>query len=139
MCSGSDISYRSELLLDSDSLKSLDFNPDYLDEVGSIYNCIPSDLSIGQKLEDQTITTNGGQDITVISNRSVISFETIVTSVGGFDCYLITKDIVTVSSGKKVNTFVKEWFSEEVGLVRTETYSKKGKLKNSEELTEFSN
>jgi len=95
----------------------------------------PSDLKVGDKLNDGTITISFNAPemsmmnmSTVIKNRVVETIESITTPAGTFKCYKISYDIeskvvMTNVSGKAV-----QWFSENVGMVRTESYDKNGKL-----------
>lgn len=107
----------------------------------------PSNISVGQKLNDAGLLisyksrSNGSpipmMNISVnITNRKVEAKETVTTSAGTFDCYKITEDFETKTlfkiKGKSIN-----WFSFEVGSVKTESYKENGKLTGYTELTEI--
>ena len=71
---------------------------------------------------------------TTILNRKVEAVENITTKAGTFKCFKISYDIET----KALMTFRAsgiEWISEDVGIVRSESYNKKGKLTGYTELS----
>lgn len=103
----------------------------------------PNSLSIGQTLPDAeiTITTvsrfSNAHDFKMrIMNREVISEESVTVSAGTFHCYKITYDMKLKSPVKK-KFQVCEYISEGVGKVKTETYTKKGKISSSSLLVEL--
>ena len=74
---------------------------------------------------------------TTIMNRKVEAIEEITTAAGTFQCFKISYDIET----KMLMTFrasAVEWIAEDVGLVRSESYNKKGKLTGYSELKSIS-
>jgi len=92
------------------------------------------DLNPGTTLPDADITvsasSNGMKMFTMtvyINNRKVDAKESITTPAGTFDCYKISYDIET-KIVMKVQAKAVQWISEGIGVVRTETYNKKGKL-----------
>jgi hypothetical protein len=92
------------------------------------------DLNPGTTLPDADITvgasTNGMKmfSLTVfITNRKVEAEESITTPAGTFNCYKISYDIET-KMVMKVQAKAVQWISEGIGVVRAETYNKKGKL-----------
>lgn len=103
----------------------------------------PAKMQVGQELPD------GNLVMTIVSgpipmnmsvkifNRKVEARENITTPAGSYECYKITYDIETKSIMKMTNSAV-QWFSEKVGAVRSETYSK-DKLVGYSELTAFRN
>ncbi len=102
---------------------------------------IPADPKAGQKLKDGelTLTLNDAMKMTTtITNRQVDAVEEITTPAGKFEYFKITYDVATKFvigvKGKAA-----EWYARDVGLVRSETYNKKGKLQGYSELTKFSN
>jgi hypothetical protein len=62
-----------------------------------------------------------------ITNRKVEAVENITTPAGTFECFKITYDIATKMM---VNVKAKgvEWYSKNVGMVKSESYSTDGKL-----------
>lgn len=102
----------------------------------------PSTIKVGQTLPDGSVSmkVSGGlamMDMTVnIINRKVEAFETITVPAGSFECYKITYD-TDVKSFVKVTTTSAEWIAKDVGMVRSETYDKKGKLTGYTVLSKF--
>ena len=137
ICKGNSIFVRSEHL-SVDTLSNGDLYM-YKITTNSPYLEIPNDLSVGKELKGQKASYFDGKVTGEVSNRSVESYELVTTDAGTFKCFTITYNVNAVIYGIKLNRFVKEWFSKEVGFVKTEYYNKKGKLKNSKVLVEFSN
>ncbi len=94
----------------------------------------PSDMTVGQTLPDGNVEiavmANGmkmfGSTIT-IKDRKVEAKETIETPAGSFECLKVTSTVVT-KSVMSIETSTIQWLAEDVGVVKTETLSKKGKL-----------
>ncbi|MGB5237050.1 MAG: hypothetical protein WBN59_05405 [Flavobacteriaceae bacterium] len=105
---------------------------------------LPNDLSAGQLLPDADLLMNVSMEpitmkLTVkIFNREVIGEETVTTPAGTFDCFILSQNTES-KMGVKVSGSSKEWYAPEVGLVKQESYNKKGKKIGSSELTQFSN
>ena len=107
------------------------------------YMADPLNLSVGQKLDDGSVTIdlgNNGQSTSAIEmdiiNRVVEKAETVTTNAGSFDCYKITYDSTVkmkmMGIGIPLHIKVAEWFSPKLGrFVKSETYDKKLKLKGS--------
>ncbi|MBK7029414.1 MAG: hypothetical protein IPH45_09445 [Bacteroidales bacterium] len=103
----------------------------------------PSSLSVGQVLEDASITmaaSSGGMTLmkmTInITNRKVVSSESVTVPAGTFDCYKITYDFET-KMGIKITSTAVQWMNKGAGSVKSETYDKKGKLLGSTVLSEY--
>ncbi|MBE0654983.1 MAG: hypothetical protein IH594_14370 [Bacteroidales bacterium] len=95
----------------------------------------PSSLSVGDALPEGNmnikVRSNGIQVVNMdvnISNRKVEAQEKLSTPAGTFDCYKIT--FVTTAKTKliTVQTQGVEWIAEKVGVVKSESYAKNGKL-----------
>jgi len=71
-----------------------------------------------------------------ITNRKVETIEDISVSGGTFKCYKFSGDVNTVAMGIKVQAKSIEWYAKGVGMVRTESYDKKGNLTGRTELVE---
>jgi len=113
----------------------------------------PSSFSVGDNLEEATFTikmesdnpvlakTMGGGNTMTIHNRKVEKQESISTPAGTFECYKISYDMkseMNVMGFKKTFEFSGiDWISEDVGMVRSESYNKKGKLENYSELISY--
>ena len=104
---------------------------------------IPAKLKAGDVLDNGrvtvTISNNGMKIMTIsvnISNRKVEAIEEITTPAGTFECYKISYDISTkMLITIKASTV--EWYAKNVGVVRSESYNKKGKLTGYTVLTEL--
>ncbi|WP_430468286.1 hypothetical protein [Winogradskyella ouciana] len=103
------------------------------------------DASPGTELEDGTLNVSIGSSGAIgfkmtieITDRKVEKRETLTTEAGEFDCIVISQNISTKMI-VKVRASSKEWYSEGIGLVRSESYNKKGKLMGYSVLTKMEN
>ena len=98
---------------------------------------IPSNLQVGQKLNDGRVTAEiknpaGIKMFTMnvdIKNRKVDAFEKITTSAGTFDCVKISYDM-EMKMLFTIKASAIQWFAKDVGIVKQENYNKKGKLES---------
>ena len=105
---------------------------------------VPSKLSVGETLPDASVRiivrSSGLQimDMTVtIMNRKVEARENMTTEAGTFDCYKISYDVDSKTKLMHMTTKTVEWMAADVGIVRSESYNKKGKLASYSVLTKF--
>lgn len=104
---------------------------------------IPNNLSVGKELADANINVTmnmGAMNMKIEVNttdRKVVGQESITTSAGTFDCYVITANTSSKMMMAKHQMSDKIWLSKGVGIVKQETYSKKGKLESSMQLEKF--
>jgi len=104
---------------------------------------LPNNLEVGQFLPDANVTLTmsvAGMNMkTVVNilNRKVEKKETITTSAGSFDCFVIYSDSQTQAMGINKTFPSRLWLAEGVGMVKQETYQKKGVMSRSE-LTAYS-
>ncbi len=103
-------------------------------EVNSNDLAYPSDMNAGTQLPDADITvgisSNGVKMFTMtvfVTNRLVEAIEDITTPAGTFECYKTSFDMETKMM-VKVQAKSTQWIAEDIGMVRTENYNKKGKL-----------
>jgi len=102
---------------------------------------IPSNLEVGQNLPDGHTTIKvkmgeGNMAMTTMKidvvNRKVEAKENLSTPAGTFECYKITYDTdmnIKVMGFANKSTFSSaEWVARGVGVVKTESYDKKGRL-----------
>lgn len=107
---------------------------------------IPSmDASSGTTLEDGTLTVSMGSDSPIpfkmtieITDRKVETRENLTTPAGEFDCIVLSQKISTKMI-VRIKASSKEWYSPNIGLVRSESYNKKGRLMGYTLLTKFEN
>lgn len=101
---------------------------------------IPSKLNVGDNLGEGsvTITASGApfpMKMTVtITDRKVEGKESLTTPAGTFDCFKISSK-TTVQNQMGVTMTIQlssvEWIAPKVGVVKTESYNKNGKLNGS--------
>ncbi len=96
---------------------------------------IPKNASPGDVLNDGsvTVTVDTGTPIKVtvtvsLSNRKVESKETVVTPAGSFECLKITYDILSQVGFMKVRSSAAEYYNKNHGVIKSESYNKKGKI-----------
>ena len=106
---------------------------------------IPKTLNAGDKLNDGNVhmiaSTNDIQvmDMNIeITNRKVEKIEDVTTPAGTYKCALITYKTSTKMSFMNMTSTSKDWYSPEVGIVKSETYDKNGDLSSSRILTSYS-
>jgi len=105
---------------------------------------LPNDLSVGQQLTDANVTMKismGGMNMNTtvdLINRKVEKQESVTTSAGTFDCYVIYTDNKIKAMMVKQTFPSRVWFAEGVGMIKQESYNKNGKLIGSTQLTAFS-
>lgn len=93
---------------------------------------LPSNMKPGDQLKDAriTISINTGmqgmenmQFTTRITNRKVEAKEKVTTPAGTFDCLRIRSDIESKTGFGDIRMTTIDWFCENVGMVKTETYN----------------
>lgn len=101
---------------------------------------MPAKLTPGQILKDGMITMKFVTDTPMpfsfsveVKNRKVEGLEKITTPAGTFDCVKLSQDIVT-KTGFAITMQSVDYYAENLGAVRTETY-RKGKLMGYTEIT----
>ncbi|GJM35745.1 MAG: hypothetical protein DHS20C18_47460 [Saprospiraceae bacterium] len=101
---------------------------------------LPSDLEIGQVLPDaqtEIQAASGGINLLkmnfVISDRKVEAKESITTPAGTYECYKVNHSMDVKMLVKK-SFQVSTWYNEKVGMVKQETYDRKGRLDSRIEL-----
>lgn len=103
-------------------------------EVDANDMAFPAELSAGQTLPDASITIKvNSSGVTVmtmtvfVNNRKVETKENVTIPAGSFECYKISSDIESKMM-VKVRVHSVQWITEDYGVVKTESYDKKGKL-----------
>lgn len=105
---------------------------------------LPSKLTAGQTLPDAHLEIKAGSGgmnlmkMTIdVTERKVEGKESITTPLGTYDAYKIsytTNTKMLVSKTFKTNA----WYAPKIGMIKQETYDKKGNLEESMVLTKFS-
>ncbi|MRI00560.1 hypothetical protein GH721_08480 [Kriegella sp. EG-1] len=106
---------------------------------------IPNDLSVGQELPDANVKiamNMSGINMNVSvsqTNRKVEKKESVTTSAGTFDCFVLSENSTSKAMGVNLEFQTKTWLADGVGMIKSETYKKNGNLENKMELTKYSN
>jgi len=106
---------------------------------------LPNSLSVGQELPDANMqlkmkmggAINMNTNVETI-NRKVEKQESVTTPAGTFDCYVIYSETRTKMMMTNQTFPSRTWLAEGVGIVKQESYNKKGKLMGSMMLSQFS-
>lgn len=139
-CDGETISIDFQSLLNPEILKQ--YKDMDMELTGSNIE-FPTNLEVGQDLKDANMNMAidlSGMKMNIkldMVDRKVISKESITTPAGTFDCFVLTYT-TEMKMGVKQRFQIKEWVAKGVGMVRSEHYSKNGKLSGYSELTSFS-
>ena len=139
MCDGHKISIDFKSMMNADMFKQ--YKDMDMDITGTNVE-LPNDLQVGQSLKDanMNIAINMGGMIMNMSvdmlNRKVNKKESITTPAGTFNCFALSYDS-EMKMGIKMKFKIKEWIAEGVGVVKSESFSKNGKLMGYSELTSF--
>ena len=103
----------------------------------------PMEAAAGTELKDGSLTVNVGSGgmsmfkmVVNVTDRKVEGRESMKTTAGTFDCIRISQRSSTKMM-VKIEASSKEWYAEEVGMVRSESYNKKDKLTGYSELTKL--
>jgi hypothetical protein len=103
----------------------------------------PTDTSFTGALADGTldvaVSMNGMKIVSMnilIYDREVDKFEQMTTTAGTFNCIKLKQKIRTKAI-VKIEGSSTEWYSEGIGMVRSESYNGKGKLTGYSVLTSF--
>jgi len=110
---------------------------------------LPNNPSVGSELKNGVmvvkVENNNFPIMTMeisVTERTIAAQESITTPAGTFDCIKITYNIETVL-GKAIPIKIKgsgaEWYALGTGIVRSESYDKKGKMIGYTLLTDFKN
>ncbi len=101
------------------------------------------DETVGTNLKDGSLKMNINTgnalnlNMTVfVTDRKIEAKEKTTTSAGDFDCIVLSQNVSTKFLFKMEGAS-KEWYAPEVGMVRSESYNKKGKLTGYSELTKL--
>lgn len=101
----------------------------------------PNMLSVGMELPDASIVMKinmGGMSMsfnTLTTARKVEKKETITTPAGTFECFVVYSETEAKVMMSTQSVPSRAWMAEGIGLVKNESYDKKGKLINQMELT----
>lgn len=120
----------------------LDNYRDFETEISGTKIVIPNNLQVGQELPDASMTmlvNMSGINLRMevsMTDRAVVDRETITTSAGTFDCFVIGYTNI-INMGMNRTTTAKQWISKGVGMVKQEDYNRRGRVTSSSLLTDF--
>lgn len=140
MCDGNKISIDFKSLMNPDMFKQ--YKDMEMDITGTNVE-LPNNLQVGQSLKDANmnmVIDMGGIKMNMsidMLNRKVDNKEFVTTPAGTFNCFALSYDN-EMKMGMKMTFKIKEWIAEGVGVVKSESYNKNGKLMGYSELTSFS-
>lgn len=104
----------------------------------------PTDYTVSSNLPDASIiikASMSGMTVmnieTYVTDRKIENKETIETEAGSFECLKMSQTTEVKSKILNMKTTSKEWFLPGFGVVRSESYDKKGNLTGYTELTSF--
>lgn len=143
MCKDGNFVVDMEQYLDPTQMEEQEENEDISINISFDEITIPSDLSVGKKLADGSVTVEfvGGPIVitntTNITNREVTAHEEISTPAGKFKCYKVEQDISNKMGFITVQVHSIDWIKEGTGTIRSESYNKKGNLQTVTELVEI--
>ena len=141
-CDGSNFSFDMKAMLSGDQTKAMNMKDMEVKTNNASLN-YPTNMTVGSTLPDNEFTADtysGTMKLMGMSfkvtNRKVEGKESITTPAGTFDCFKITsnQDFKTIFN---FNVQMTEWFSPNVGVVKTEAY-RKGSLFSSTLITKIS-
>lgn len=100
---------------------------------------IPANMKVGDDLGggEFKIMASGIANKSTIHYRKVIGEEAITTPAGTFDCMVLEQLSEAKILGMKQSSIMKTWYALNVGDVKTEVYTTKGKLRTRTQLEEF--
>jgi len=129
----------SSFVMNNQNMQMSDFDI----KMGGDFMEIPKNLKVGMDLKDATYSAEmaaggvGLMKLTVnIYDRKVISNEKITVPAGTFDCSVITEKS-KMKMLVNMETSSKTWYAPGVGMVKQESYNKKGKLVGYSELNKL--
>lgn len=101
---------------------------------------LPARMTPGQQLKDASFILEMTSPIPVtmtsnITNRKVDALEQVTTPAGTFDCIRVSYDTFSKVSFIKTEGRTVEWYTPNIGIVRSEYYDKKGKVTSIHELS----
>lgn len=95
---------------------------------------IPSDIKVGDKLDDYNVTIAAMAMETNCTDIKVSAKDEILVSGNAYECYKIETTVNSKVAFIKTQGTNAVWYARGIGDVKTETYDKKGKLVSKKEL-----
>lgn len=92
------------------------------------------DASVSMALKMGFVSMKMAADVT---NRKVEAIEDVTVPAGTFNCLKFSSDVSATVMGMNVKSKSTEWYAKGIGLVKSESYDKSGKLQSTTHLTEL--
>lgn len=98
---------------------------------------LPDDMEAGDTLADAFCTVRAlGMKMKIsVTQRRVLRFETLETSVGTFDCVVVRERKVEKGMGRNRRTVADTWYSRGYGMIRHDTYNEDMELLTTERIS----
>lgn len=144
MCDGSIFKISMNLFLPAETMEQMQ-SMESMEVVMDMEDMeFPTKLEVGQVLKDASMKMEASMNgmkvmsmITIIKERKVVSKESVTTTAGTFECFKV-EQISEVKMGF-VNREYKSvsYIAEGVGVVRSESFDKKGEIESYSEITKI--
>ncbi len=72
-----------------------------------------------------------------VPNRKVEGWEDVTVKGGTFNCCKFSEDVTATTLGMNIKSRTVDWYAKGVGVVKSETYDKKGDIESTRELVEL--
>ncbi|MEL6657891.1 MAG: hypothetical protein AAFP77_07375 [Bacteroidota bacterium] len=136
-CRDGEFSYDMSFMMDGQAMQA--YESMEVDVDGSEYTLPDLDAPAGTELPDANLRIAVQGPIVInmtvdITDRSIDAREEVTTPAGSFDCVAVSQ-VVKTKTIMKIEVSSKEWYAPGVGIVRTESYNRKGKMTGYSELT----
>lgn len=124
-----------------DGAVSMALNGGLAVEIDSDVPVIPAQMEVGQDLGTGEMRVNvSGLFVTQeITLNKVVAREEITVPAGTYDCFVVEQNITVKLGPIKVSSVQKTWYSRGIGMVKSESYDKKGKIATSQQLASIAN
>lgn len=140
-CKGGKFEFDMAMKMDGSTMQS--YENMELDVDATTFDIPSMDASAGTTLEDGSLIVKVGSGAVPIFKMTVLVTDRVVeareqrqTPAGNYDCIRLTQKMST-KLVVNIQGSSKEWYAEGIGMVRSESYNKKGKLMGYSELTKF--
>ena len=100
---------------------------------------LPKHMDVGLQLPKGEVTVEilGIKNKMDITFHEVVAKEDLTVPAGTFECYVVERRYTAKVLGIKTTASTKAWYARGIGVVRTDTFDKKGKLTSSQVLQEL--
>lgn len=129
-CEDGTILFNLEDMLPDEAMKSIE---SFDVKVDGTNLELPDNIKVGQSLKDAEM--NMSVDASPlkmnfrvsVTDRKVVAQENLSVPAGKFDCFKITQNVHTKTMMKVESSSI-EWYAKGVGMIKSESYNKKGKM-----------